>query len=68
MKVILIRHPQTEWNRAGIIQGQLDSPLTTRGREESLALIRGLRDAGFHPDAARQGATDGFVNRGTIPL
>ncbi|NUL37995.1 histidine phosphatase family protein [Kosakonia sacchari] len=50
MKALLIRHPQTEWNRAGIIQGQLDSPLTPRGREESLALIRGLRDAGIHPD------------------
>lgn len=50
MKVILIRHPQTEWNRAGIIQGQLDSPLTPRGREEGHALIRGLQDAGIHPD------------------
>lgn len=51
MKALLIRHPQTEWNRAGIIQGRLDSPLTPRGHEESHALLRGLLHAGIHPDA-----------------
>lgn len=51
MKVILIRHPQTEWNLAGIIQARLDSPLTPRGREEGHALLRGLREAGIHPGA-----------------
>ncbi|CAI8715166.1 histidine phosphatase family protein [Kosakonia quasisacchari] len=50
MKALLIRHPQTEWNRAGIIQGRLDSPLTPRGHEESHALIRGLREAGIRPE------------------
>jgi broad specificity phosphatase PhoE len=29
----LIRHAETLWNRDGRFQGQLDSPLTTRGLE-----------------------------------
>lgn len=29
----LMRHAPTEWNRAGRIQGQLDSPLTPEGRQ-----------------------------------
>lgn len=49
MKALLIRHPQTEWNRAGIIQGRLDSPLTPRGPEECNALITALQAEGLTP-------------------
>lgn len=51
MNVFLIRHPQTEWNRAGIIQGRLDSPWTLRGQEECNALIAGLQAEGVTPGA-----------------
>jgi phosphoserine phosphatase len=32
MKLILVRHGQTEWNQLRKLQGQKDSPLTARGR------------------------------------
>lgn len=31
MKVILVRHAETEWNERGVIQGHSDSTLTLRG-------------------------------------
>ncbi len=33
----MIRHGQTEANRDLILQGQMDSPLTTLGREQALS-------------------------------
>jgi probable phosphoglycerate mutase len=43
---ILIRHAETEYNRAGRIQGSLDSPLTPEGREETSRLAQALLGAG----------------------
>ncbi len=43
----LVRHGETEWNRAGRMQGGLDSPLTERGRDQARQvglLLRGLID------------------------
>ncbi|QUY48625.1 histidine phosphatase family protein [Serratia plymuthica] len=39
MKVILVRHAETEWNVRGIIQGQRDSKLTHRGECQTSALL-----------------------------
>ena len=36
--LIIFRHGQTEWNREGIFQGRLDSPLTTMGRQQAVGL------------------------------
>ena len=38
--VYLVRHGETEWNALGRFQGQLDSPLTCRGREQADKLGR----------------------------
>ncbi len=39
MKVILVRHAETEWNVRGVIQGQSDSTLTHRGKRQTSALL-----------------------------
>ena len=40
VEVYLLRHGETEWNAAGRFQGQLDSPLTRRGRDQATQLGR----------------------------
>ncbi|HDS8356746.1 TPA: histidine phosphatase family protein [Serratia liquefaciens] len=47
MKVILVRHAETEWNQRGIIQGHMDSPLTARGVLETSALLTALTEAAY---------------------
>lgn len=37
-ELYLIRHGETEWNRAGLWQGLLDSPLTENGVEQARSL------------------------------
>lgn len=44
MKILLVRHGETEWNRVNRLQGQLDSPVTERGRGQIAALIGALAD------------------------
>lgn len=43
----VIRHPQTEWNLAKILQGQLDSPLADLGRETAHSLANRLKGQGI---------------------
>ena len=42
----VLRHGETEWNRARRMQGKLDSPLTARGRAQAEAQGRALAAAG----------------------
>ena len=37
-EIFLLRHGQTVWNRAGIIQGRKDSPLTLKGARQAEAM------------------------------
>lgn len=48
MRLIVIRHGETEWNTQHRYQGQLDSPLTATGRKQAEAI--GRRLAGFDFD------------------
>ena len=47
MRVIAIRHGETEWNALGREQGQLDSPLTARGIQQAEAIAGRLRRVSF---------------------
>jgi broad specificity phosphatase PhoE len=47
MKLIAIRHGETEWNAQGREMGQLDSPLTARGVEQAQAIAHRLRRVQF---------------------
>jgi len=45
--IYLVRHGETEWNRDDRMQGQCDSPLTARGREQVRANGRMLAAMGI---------------------
>jgi broad specificity phosphatase PhoE len=50
-RLLLVRHGESTWNVVGRIQGQLDPPLSDRGREQALELaarLRGHRLAAFY--------------------
>ncbi len=61
----LVRHGQTEWNALARMQGQLDSPLTARGRDHARASGRLLSrlgvDAMFASPLGRVRETLAFV-------
>ena len=50
MKLVLIRHGESEWNRLNLFTGWTDVELSETGRQEAAAGGRALRDAGFDFD------------------
>lgn len=47
MRLIVIRHGETEWNIQHRYQGQLDSPLTEKGRAQASAIAERLATVKF---------------------
>lgn len=43
-RLYFVRHGETEWNVAGRLQGQTDTPLNGRGRDQARAVGRSLRN------------------------
>jgi probable phosphoglycerate mutase len=43
-RLLLVRHGETEWNKAGKFQGQIDVPLNDNGREQSRRAAEFLKD------------------------
>ena len=50
-EILVIRHGETEWNRAGRMQGALDSPLTETGKAQARALGLLLQRIGVTADS-----------------
>jgi broad specificity phosphatase PhoE len=51
LRLVLVRHGQSTWNRERRIQGQLDPPLSDEGRHQAMQVARrvaGRRLAGFY--------------------
>jgi probable phosphoglycerate mutase len=46
-EVVLVRHGETEWSRAGRHTGRTDVPLTEQGRRQAEAVGAALRDRDF---------------------
>ena len=47
MRVFLVRHGETEWNRVHRFQGRSNMPLNETGRKQVSALASALKDASF---------------------
>lgn len=47
MRLYIIRHGETQWNREGRLQGQTDIPLNEKGRAVAQAAARGMREIPF---------------------
>ncbi len=47
MKLVLVRHGETDSNKNGIIMGHLPTPLNELGREQATVLARELRSKGI---------------------
>jgi len=47
MKLVIVRHGETEWNVQHKVMGQLDSPLTSKGIRQAKAIGDRLRRLKF---------------------
>tara|TARA_Y100001933_G_scaffold261917_1_gene317748 strand:+ start:7348 stop:8700 length:1353 start_codon:yes stop_codon:yes gene_type:complete len=46
-RIILVRHGETDWNKEGRFQGQIDIPLNTKGRDQARKASEYLKDLDF---------------------
>jgi 2,3-bisphosphoglycerate-dependent phosphoglycerate mutase len=60
--LILVRHGETEWNRAGRIQGHSDSALTDEGVTQAQAMGLRLRNEAVNAEAINAEAIDVVVS------
>lgn len=69
----MVRHPQTELNRARRYQGQIDSPLTNFGLRQAAALAHRLRRIPFSlaiisPNDRTRATADAILSGRSVPI
>ena len=47
MKIYLVRHGETDWNQAGLLQGQTDIALNVQGLEQAREAAERLKEVPF---------------------
>lgn len=47
MKLLLMRHGETDWNTCGRLQGQTDIPLNDAGRKMAVSCAEGMKDVPY---------------------
>ena len=47
MKIYLLRHGETRWNKRSKLQGQVDIPLAPEGIEQAEVTAEGMKDIPF---------------------
>ncbi len=52
MKVVLVRHGESEWNKLNLFTGWTDVELSERGNEEAVNAGKILKEEGYHFDVA----------------
>ena len=50
MKIYLVRHGETDWNQAGLLQGQTDIALNAQGLEQAREAAERLKEVPFEID------------------
>lgn len=73
MKLYILRHGETEWNREDRVQGRMDSPLTKKGLEDIAVMAHRLShipiDICYTSDLTRAKKTaEGLINNRKIPI
>lgn len=63
MKLVLIRHGESEWNKLNLFTGWTDVELTEKGREEAASGGRLLKEQGFDFDVCYTS----YLNERSIP-
>lgn len=48
--LVLLRHGESEWNKANLFTGWVDVDLTDRGRDQAMQAGRDMMSAGLFPD------------------
>ena len=56
MLLYIVRHGETDWNKAGKVQGRTDIPLNERGRYLAEATAEGMKDVRIDFCYTRDGA------------